>query len=335
MGRNSKWIESQPGDSVEVVARRALSTRLGRLWHYLERSVHDSSEDAENVHQLRVFTRRTAVAMDTFDDWLPKRRGRWLRKQLKRLRKAAGDARDLDVLRIRWTKELESLPAGQSALLLEQVKRRRRKAQWPIEDAYHRLASKRFPRKARKLTKRLRYRGEKESPTNNGAPQNGSADNQHLQSLAVTSLRQLLVPYFAAASAELHDTEALHAFRIQSKAVRYAMEIFAGAFDDSFRQALYPIVADLQERLGRVNDHVTAQRFLTTWRAESQAEAVQQALDAGIELEQQALDAAHQEFLTWWAPQRRDDLRSQFAHYVPLEAPSEKSESHPTAEAGA
>jgi CHAD domain-containing protein len=335
MGRNSKWIDSQPGDSVQVVARRALSTRLGRLWHYLERSVHDSSEDAENVHQLRVFTRRTAVAMDTFEDWLPKRRGRWLRKQLKRLRKAAGDARDLDVLRIRWTKELESLPAGQSALLIEQVKRRRRKAQWPIEDAYHKLASKRFPRKARKLTKRLRYRGEQESPNNNGAPQNGVADNQQLQTLAVASLRQLLVPYFAAASAELHDTEALHAFRIQSKAVRYAMEIFAGAFDDSFRQALYPVVADLQERLGRVNDHVTAQRFLATWRNESQAEAVQQALDAGIQLEQHALETAHQEFLTWWTPQRRDDLRSQFAHYVPLEALCEKNESHPTAEAGA
>jgi CHAD domain-containing protein len=335
MGRNSKWIESQPGDAVVVVARRALSARLGRLWHYLERSVHDSSDEAENVHQLRVFTRRTAVAMDTFDDWLPKRRGRWLRKQLKRLRKAAGDARDLDVLRIRWTTELEHLPPNQAALLLEQVKRRRRKAQWPIEDAYHKLASKRFPRKARKLTKRLRYRGYDESLAKKESRENGSADNQQMKSLAVTSLRHLLVPYFAAAGAELHDTEALHAFRIQSKAVRYEMEIFAGAFDDSFRQALYPLVADLQERLGRVNDHVTAQRFLSTWRTEAQAEAVQQALDAGIQLEQQALETAQQEFLTWWTPQRRDDLRSQFTHYVPLEEASERSKSHPTAEAGA
>jgi hypothetical protein len=67
MGRNSKWIESQPEDSAELVARRALGARLGRLWHYLERSVlHDSSGDTENVHQLRVFTRRTAAAMEIF-----------------------------------------------------------------------------------------------------------------------------------------------------------------------------------------------------------------------------------------------------------------------------
>jgi CHAD domain-containing protein len=310
MGRNSKWIEGQPDDSVELVARRALGARLGRLWYYLERAVQGSASEAENVHQLRVFTRRTAAAMETFADWLPPRRGRWLRKQLKRVRKAAGEARDLDVLRIRWADDLANLPANQSALLLEQVKRRRRKAQWPIEDAYNKLAGKRFPRKARRLTKRVRFRGEL-----------GADCGDRLECLAKSALRRLLVPYFAAAGAELRDTEALHAFRIQSKEVRYAMEIFAGAFDDSFRQSLYPLVADLQERLGRINDHVTAQRYLTAWRNETQAEAVQQALDAGIQLEQQALEASQQDFLTWWTPQRREELRSQFVRYVPLDEP--------------
>ena len=35
----------------------------------------------------------------------------------------------------------------------------------------------------------------------------------------------------------MSDAAALHAFRIQGKQVRYAMEIFAGAFDEDFRGA--------------------------------------------------------------------------------------------------
>ncbi len=315
MGRNSKWIDSQPNDSVAKVARRALAVRLGPLWHFLEYSIQDASDDTEHVHQLRVFTRRTAAALEIFADGLPRRRGRWIRKQLKRVRKAAGEARDLDVLRIRWKSELESLPAGQSTLLIEQVKRRRRKAQWPIEDAYHKLAGKNFPRKARKFVKRVRYRGE-------GA----EACDDRLDCAAKVALRRLLVPYFDAASGPLSDVESLHAFRIQSKQVRYAMEIFAGAFDDGFRQRVYPLVADLQERLGKINDHVTAKRYLTAWHNETDALAVKQALDAGIGLEQRALDASHHDFLTWWTAERRDELRRAFAQYVPLEEPQRPAE---------
>ena len=315
MGRNSKWIDSQPNDSVAKVARRALTVRLGRLWHFLELSLQDSGDDAEHVHQLRVFTRRTAAAMEIFADWLPRRRGRWIRKQLKRVRKAAGEARDLDVLRIRWKKELEPLPAGQAALLLEQIKRRRRKAQWPIEDAYHKLAGKNFPRKARRFVKRVRYRGEVADPC-----------DDRIECTARAALHRLLVPYFDAAAGSLTDVESLHAFRIQSKQVRYAMEIFAGAFDDGFRQQVYPLVADLQERLGKINDHVTAQRYLTAWHNETDALAVKQALDAGFELEQRALDASHREFLAWWTTERREELRRAFAQYVPLDEPQQPAE---------
>jgi CHAD domain-containing protein len=311
MGRNSKWIECQPTDTVDRVCQRAVATRLGRLWHYLERAVHDPTSEVESVHQLRVFTRRSAAAIELFEDWLPKRRVRWLRKQLKRIRKSAGPARDLDVLRIRWTAELAQLPPGQAALLLEQVKRRRRRAQWPIEDAYQNLASKRFPRRARKLTRRIGYRG------------NPALRHDTIESLAHSELRRLLNPYFAAAAADLHDIEGLHAFRIESKHVRYAMEIFAGVFDDGFRGQLYPLVADLQDRLGRINDHATAQQNLLAWCNETEAPAVRQALEAGIRLEQRALETSRIEFLTWWNCERRDDLRRQFSRYVSFDTPSE------------
>jgi len=309
MGRNTKWIDSQPDDSVEEVARRALEGRLERLWHFLELAVTQPLSETENVHQLRVFARRTAAAMEIFADCLPRRRGRWVNKQLKRLRKAAGEARDLDVLHIRWTDRLGEMPGGQAALLLEQVKRRRRKAQWPIEDVYNKLLRKKFEHRAAKFIKRVRLRGD-----------NLTKCDGRLACLARVALGRLVVPYLQAARAEMADAQSLHAFRIKSKEVRYAMEIFGGAFDSDFRQQLYPIVESLQDRIGEINDHVTAQTYLATWRGETESCPVHQAIDAGLQLEQQWYDRCRQEFLDWWTDERRELLTEHFARYVQLEA---------------
>jgi hypothetical protein len=35
--------------------------------------------------------------------------------------------------------------------------------------------------------------------------------------------------------------------------------------------------------------------------------------------EQHSLEATREEFLTWWTPQRREDLRRRFARYVQIE----------------
>ena len=64
-------------------------------------------------------------------------------------------------------------------------------------------------------------------------------------------------------AADLSDVANLHQMRISGKRVRYAMELLAGAFDDSFRTELYPIYAEVQELLGTINDHATAITMLT------------------------------------------------------------------------
>ena len=77
MGRNTKWIEGQSDEPTEQVARRAIEARLERVCHYLELAVAEPKSETENVHQLRVFSRRTAAALEIFDVWLPPRaRGR-------------------------------------------------------------------------------------------------------------------------------------------------------------------------------------------------------------------------------------------------------------------
>ncbi len=146
--------------ATEVVARRALDARLERVWHYLGQSVKDSQDETENVHQLRVFVRRTTAALEIFDAWLPKRRGRWVRKQVKRVRKAAGPARDLDVLALGWSEHRDALPEGAAAILVDEARCSRREAQQPIEKILGKLSEKHFERRAARFVKRVAARGE-------------------------------------------------------------------------------------------------------------------------------------------------------------------------------
>ncbi len=310
MGRNTKWIDSRPDDSTQVVARRALRARLERMWYYLERAACEPQSETEDVHQLRVFARRTAAALEIFAELLPARHGRWMRKKLKHVRKAAGEARDIDVLLMRWLDQLPSPPPEQATLLLELVKQHRREAQQPIERVYEKLARKKFERRITKFVEHIQQRGDHE------------ACGDRFECWARMALGRIVVPCLQAGEAELNDVVALHSFRIQAKQVRYAMEIFGGAFDARFRDELYPVVVTLQEHLGAINDHVTAHAYLERWRAAADSCATRQALEAGILQEEQLLESGRHEFLAWWTSERRQDLRRRFADYVAIDGTS-------------
>jgi CHAD domain-containing protein len=311
MRHSKKWIESGPDEPVWQIASRVLESRLERLWNFLGRAVREPASETENVHQLRVFTRRSTAALEIFEPWLPAKRGRKVRKRVGKVRRAAGAARDLDVLQLRLQSRHDQAAANTIALLLEHVRERRREAQQPIIELHQHLVARDFDRKLRKFVKRI-------------GRSRGSADReQRFDELARSKLSEMAVPYLEAAGGEMHEPEALHAFRIQGKQVRYAMEIFAGAFDTEFRQDLYPLVAMLQDRLGTINDHATAEALLTSYREQAASSALREALQAGIDDERRALAEARQDFLAWWAPWRRDDLRRRFARYVSLETPGD------------
>ena len=182
-------------------------------------------------------------------------------KQLKRVREAAGDARDLDVLLERFEKQPESNDDGPLRDLIEFVERRRDRAQRPIEKIHARLKDRDFPGRLKKFLERTRLRGKADRVT---AP-------TYLQG-AQRSLALLTDKFFAAATADFHELAAMHAFRIQGKQLRYAMEIFAGAFDRTFREEHYPAIEELQEKLGRINDRATAQHLFEGWAGEDPPE---------------------------------------------------------------
>jgi hypothetical protein len=143
------------------VAQRTLAAWLGAVQHYLPLAADKAAEDSEHVHHLRVWTRRAGAALTLYADLLPQRRVAWMTTQLKRLRRAANEARDLDVL----AQRLATWHADPGAeRWLEKVRSQPAEAQKPIVAIHERLQREgRLGRRVRKLLQRVRPRAREDA----------------------------------------------------------------------------------------------------------------------------------------------------------------------------
>jgi CHAD domain-containing protein len=307
--RPSKWIADVAAEApLSQAARVALTSRLEAVGQCLAEAATNAGGDQEGVHQLRVWSRRADAAMRIFRDVLPPRRGRWMRKRLKRIRRAAGEARDLDVMAARMAARPDDKdPTASSALAL--IEARRREAQDPIAAVRQRLAEKGFDRRAAALVERIRYRGEGVEPSFGRAARDG--------------LRRTVGDFFKAANGDLSDVAALHEFRIAGKRLRYSLEIYADVLPPVVRDAIYPLVEELQENLGRVNDHAAAIVRLRAWRDEADDDEDRSRLERLLSAERSGLVRSRRAFLAWWTPDREAGVRRQFA--AALAAPATRA----------
>jgi CHAD domain-containing protein len=119
-------------------------------------------------------------------------------------------------------------------------------------------------------------------------------------------LAWLLRELQTAAAGNLEEYEHLHQVRILGKRLRYAMEIFACCFDDSFTDQHYPMVEEMQEILGAANDsHVACQRLaLVRGMLKTAHPAQWKRFKAGIEgllrFHQRQLPQQRRKFERWW-----------------------------------
>jgi CHAD domain-containing protein len=105
MNRSSSWVVGDGGRTpVTKVAARTLRKRLEAVWRELAGACRPR-HDPERVHQLRVATRRTLAALTAFRGVVPGKQRIWFEKRLRRIRRAAGSTRDLDVLTGRLERE--------------------------------------------------------------------------------------------------------------------------------------------------------------------------------------------------------------------------------------
>ena len=307
---SEKWIEGiTPDHRTSDVAALTLENRLKHVLHYLPLAAKKPDEDIEYVHHLRVWARRANAALCLYEVWMPRRRFSWMKKQLKRVRRAANDARDCDIL----TERLKTGSATRgNRRWRKTLSADRQVAQQAIIAVYDRLEhDQRLAKRLEELLERVRVRGE----VKNGAV------SSCFGKWARERLRPAVEAFFAAVPADHADPSALHQFRIRGKNLRYAMEVLAGAFADEFRTQLYPAVESMQERLGEVNDLVTAQEKLSR-KIDKVAKSEKKLWRKLFADKQAQLDSAIELFWQWCTPQMLEELRGGFdaLHADPIRA---------------
>ncbi len=293
----SKWIDGLSADgSVRDAARVSIEARLATVAYWLPLAARPVDGDIERVHQLRVATRRAIAALKLYRDWLPKGKRRWFTKRLKDIRQAAGNARDHDVLYNR----LHEKHDGKHADELQQIGQERAATQpeiVAIADRCH--ADNRFQNKSYKLLGRI-------EPQDEAA----AASDASFLTWAGSRFHSIAEKFFDARPAIDADWSALHRFRIAGKKLRYTMELLAPAFGSELREKHYPIVQELQERLGTINDFVVAREILQKVRDRSLNGVANDELDALIDEQVASRDQAIAEFHTWWTTERAAALQT-------------------------
>ncbi|MDA1041460.1 MAG: CHAD domain-containing protein [Planctomycetota bacterium] len=312
MKTSNKWIVSDAGSMpVAAVAARTLRKRLGVVWTILPRAC-SSAGDPEQVHQLRVATRRALAALKAFNELLPTKRRAWFEKHLRRLRRAAGEARDLDVLTTRLAHDLDcSLGSadrepivsigGRTARsrLVAMLSRQRVVSRQPIRDRYERLLEADWTKRTERLLERLERQ-----------PPSGKQDT--FAAYARRRFRPIVSHFFAAADRRMRTADDLHAFRIEGKKIRYILEIFATVFPERVRSRVYVALEQLQETLGDFTDHAAAADRFRRWSREDAAFAHREVLERLRRHEQRQANRARKDFAKWWDGDRRLSLRRTF-----------------------
>ena len=234
-----KWIEGLTPDTPAVdAARVVLAARLGSVRHYLPLAAGQPGA-VENVHQLRVATRRAGAALRLFRPLVPAKSYKQVRGTLRAIRAAAGPARDWDV----FAKSLETSPG-----LRKPGTHEAREFLTTYSLGWRAAVQRELDAVAVARLERL------ETGSDNllGALKPG--DDEPFATVAEEALADLMARLAARLDSDPSTAEELHALRIAGKQLRYAMEVFADCYAAPFRDALYPAVEALQEHLGDVQD---------------------------------------------------------------------------------
>lgn len=309
MKRSIGWAVTEGGGQpVARVAARTIRKRLEAVWSEL-RAACRPRHDPEHVHQLRVATRRTLAALTVFRDLVPAKKRRWFEKRLRRIRRAAGATRDLDVLSGQLAKRRPSpgpnaaapLAARARSRLVSMLARRRDLSRQPIRDIHEALVAADWPGRVERLIDSLSAREE--------------ATAQGAATFAAYSHRRfpiLLDRFFERADRKLEDAAEIHRLRIAGKQLRYALELFAPVFSMSSRRACLEALERLQETLGEFTDHASAADRFRRWAREGDVGPDRDMLATLRRLEDRRADKARRAFVKWWKPSRRRALRKRF-----------------------
>lgn len=304
------------GAELAEFSRTVLRRALRAVLRLLKVAASNWKRDPEHVHRLRVAARKAQTALLLFSEWTPSEHADWFRRTLKAILRAAGQARDLDVLlhtqlprcgtaqprlRRRWQADRRTLQKPISALAEKMLDRRR------------------FRRHLRKLIRGL-------SGQQPHADLETTADPRPTDS-AIWARRRLaeVGQLFFDAIPRQADFESLHLLRRRAKRFRYSIELLRPLLRNPEIKQLKSKLADLQEQLGTLQDHVVAHCQFQLSLAQVNKSSHQQLLEQLIHFEHEQMEACAARLQEWTQSQDLQLLRSSFHSATPGPASADVS----------
>jgi CHAD domain-containing protein len=267
------------------------------------------AKDIEHVHRMRVASRRLRVRLNLMSDCFPPKNSQEWTRQVRRLTRALGQARDTDVqiaLVAGLVKDLKRDPRGPGlSRLLLRLSQRRGQLQKRVDKALDRLYDSGAPAEMEKELRRLRI----------GMRLHPGAEDPSIE--ALTRARDAVLPRLAEMMGfEIYVKDParvaeLHQMRIAAKRFRYAMEVFAAWYPGALKNELKAVRA-IQEMLGDIHDSDVWLEFLPRFPEEERERALafqgnrrgQARLKPGIafliEDRQAFREKRYREFIQFW-----------------------------------
>jgi CHAD domain-containing protein len=238
------------GEPIAEGARRVLRRFFGRMLAREDAVLKD--DDPEDVHQMRVASRRLRAALQVVEGVYDADDIRRYRRGLRRVAQALADVRDLDVFRIHVLEYLAGLPEearAEIAPLVAAVETQRDQARAALIDD---LDERRYQKFKRAFATFLT------TPGTGLARSDGIDMTTRVRDFAGSAIWRRYEQWRAHEVALASD-EGRHEARIAGKRLRYTLEFFAEALGPNVEQVLAPLIA-LQECLGGLQDSVVARQ---------------------------------------------------------------------------
>jgi triphosphatase len=282
------------------LARQVVKQRIQAAVYYWQRVAKHDKPPVEDIHQLRVWSRRAMAAIQLFAPLLAGEPSAELLSILNKSRKRAGKARDCDVL-------LKTLDASTRKVLdeaLQELKKGRAESAEKLRRSYRKkVRSGDVQEWSKALQKQLPVTGD-----NGHASPPLEFGGWFLQQFAVVA-----APLLKQLRPAKPMQRRIHMLRIEGKRVRYALEIGLPSLPKQAGKQLYAALENLQEQLGAIcDDQALAAQYrelAAGLKSKQQARLLQQA--AQHEKQEQA---SFLKFSRWWrAANGRKKLLQHFA----------------------
>lgn len=295
MPRFQKWLRGVgPDMPADEVARAALGERLLAVSHYLDKCVGDADE-AEAIHQLRVWTRRASAALAMFKPALPNSDRKGMKKTLRKVRRRAGAVRDCDV----HAQRLQTQEAAVPDRIFAVLKKQRREARQRLKAWRRRLQhNDTFHVRSQRLLESVAWpkrHSTREPPT--------------FAAFCRERLQPLAAAFFDLAESDLKDDKTLHALRIAGKRLRYALELAPSVIPDRTFQDLYQRLDEVQDRLGEVVDQIAAIGHIGSW-IDTMKRKHRFKLRTLLRREEGRLIELRTGLMQWWDTARQSELKT-------------------------